>query len=322
MATPVNEIEVDDRVVRVTNPDRVYFPRAGLETKLDLVEYYLAVGDGIVNALFERPCMLHRFPKGLAGDKVHQKRVPAGAPPWLETVSCTSRASTAPPTSCVSPSSRRDLGGADVDRRVPSVEQPSRRHREAGRVAHRPRPRAGVRLRDRAAGRPRRPRGARRARRRRMAQDLGRLGDAHLRPHPAGPRLPGGAARGPGVRPRGGATPPATSPRRGGARTATRPTCSSTTTRTPATTRSPPPTRCAASRTAGFRRRSAGTRSTTSTPTTSPSRPCRRGSPSWVTCTPASTTPSSTSPRCWSGPTATSAAGPETPTVPPEPDSD
>lgn len=82
------EIEVDDRLVRVSNPDRVYFPDRGW-TKLDLVEYYLAVGDGIVNALFERPCMLHRFPKGLAGDKVHQKRVPRGAPPWLETVRLT-----------------------------------------------------------------------------------------------------------------------------------------------------------------------------------------------------------------------------------------
>ena len=79
------EIEVDNRVVRVSNPDRVYFPESGA-TKRDLVEYYLAVGDGIVNALFERPCMLHRFPKGLAGDKVHQKRLPAGAPPWDETV--------------------------------------------------------------------------------------------------------------------------------------------------------------------------------------------------------------------------------------------
>ena len=77
--SPSVEIEVDDRVVRVTNPDRVYFPETGA-TKLDLVEYYLAVGPGIVNALFERPCMLHRFPKGLAGDKVHQKRLPAGAP--------------------------------------------------------------------------------------------------------------------------------------------------------------------------------------------------------------------------------------------------
>ncbi len=79
------EVEVGNRDVRISNPDRVYFPERG-ETKLDLVHYYLAVGDGIVNALRERPCMLHRFPKGVAEKKVHQKRVPAGAPPWLETV--------------------------------------------------------------------------------------------------------------------------------------------------------------------------------------------------------------------------------------------
>src|SRR5262249_37438433 len=85
MASPFVEVEVDNRVVKVTNPDRVYFPQSGA-TKLDLVEYYLAVGPGIVNALFERPTMLHRFPKGLAGDKVHQKRLPAGAPDWVETV--------------------------------------------------------------------------------------------------------------------------------------------------------------------------------------------------------------------------------------------
>ncbi|WP_406632139.1 non-homologous end-joining DNA ligase [Amycolatopsis sp. WGS_07] len=79
------ELAVGDRTVRVSNPDRVYFPARG-ETKLDLVRYYLSVGDGIVRALRERPCMLHRFPSGVAGEKVHQKRVPNGAPPWLETV--------------------------------------------------------------------------------------------------------------------------------------------------------------------------------------------------------------------------------------------
>jgi DNA ligase D len=76
---------VGERTVRISNPDRVYFPAIGA-TKLDLVHYYLAVGPGIVNALRERPCMLHRFPTGVSGEKVHQKRVPAGAPPWLQTV--------------------------------------------------------------------------------------------------------------------------------------------------------------------------------------------------------------------------------------------
>jgi DNA ligase D len=79
------EVEAADKTIRISNPDRVYFSARG-ETKLDLALYYLSVGDGIVRALRERPCMLHRFPSGVDGEKVHQKRVPKGAPPWLETV--------------------------------------------------------------------------------------------------------------------------------------------------------------------------------------------------------------------------------------------
>ena len=82
---PAVELPVGEHSVRISNPDRVYFPATGA-TKLDLARYYLAVGPGIVNALRERPCMLHRFPTGVSGEKVHQKRIPAGAPPWLETV--------------------------------------------------------------------------------------------------------------------------------------------------------------------------------------------------------------------------------------------
>ncbi|HYV81110.1 MAG TPA: DNA primase small subunit domain-containing protein, partial [Streptosporangiaceae bacterium] len=85
MATDAVELEVGDRTVRISNPGRVYFPARG-ETKLDLARYYIAVGDGIVRALRERPCMMHRFPAGVAGEKVHQKRIPGGAPPWLQTV--------------------------------------------------------------------------------------------------------------------------------------------------------------------------------------------------------------------------------------------
>ncbi len=78
-------LDVDGLDVRVSSPERVYFSERG-ETKLDLAQYYLAVAPGIVNALRERPCMLHRFPDGAAGRKVHQKRLPRGAPPWVETV--------------------------------------------------------------------------------------------------------------------------------------------------------------------------------------------------------------------------------------------
>ena len=78
-------LSVGEREVRLSSPDRVYFPARG-ETKLDLAHYYLAVGDGILRALRERPTMLHRFPTGVGGAKVHQKRLPKGAPDWVSTV--------------------------------------------------------------------------------------------------------------------------------------------------------------------------------------------------------------------------------------------
>ena len=85
MASPSQEIQVGPHTVRITNPDRVYFSARG-ETKLDLVQYYLAVSDGIVRAVRERPCMLHRYPTGTDGEKIYQKRLPKGAPDWVETV--------------------------------------------------------------------------------------------------------------------------------------------------------------------------------------------------------------------------------------------
>ncbi len=84
-SSPATHLSVGGRDVRISNPDRVYFPQVG-HSKLDLAQYYLSVGDGIVNALRERPCMLHRFPEGIDGEKVHQKRLPRGAPDWVETV--------------------------------------------------------------------------------------------------------------------------------------------------------------------------------------------------------------------------------------------
>ncbi len=79
------ELEVGGRSVRISSPDRIYFPARG-ETKLDLARYYMSVGDGIVRALRARPCMLHRYPTGVEGEKVHQKRLPKGAPEWVQTV--------------------------------------------------------------------------------------------------------------------------------------------------------------------------------------------------------------------------------------------
>lgn len=78
------EIEVAGRVLRVTNPDKVMFPRQG-GTKLDLVRYYLAVGDAIMPTLKDRPVLLERHPDGVGGTSFFQKRIPSSAPDWLST---------------------------------------------------------------------------------------------------------------------------------------------------------------------------------------------------------------------------------------------
>jgi DNA ligase D-like protein (predicted polymerase) len=79
------ELEVDGRTVTVTNPSKVFFSARG-ETKLDLVRYYVAVGEGALRGVYERPTVLKRYPNGAEGDFFYQKRVPASRPEWLETV--------------------------------------------------------------------------------------------------------------------------------------------------------------------------------------------------------------------------------------------
>ena len=78
------ELSIGGRTVRISNPDRVYFSARG-ETKLDLANYYMAVGEGIVRALYERPTQLRRFPEGVEGEAIYQKRVPEKRPDWIET---------------------------------------------------------------------------------------------------------------------------------------------------------------------------------------------------------------------------------------------
>ncbi|HWB34768.1 MAG TPA: non-homologous end-joining DNA ligase [Rugosimonospora sp.] len=89
MAASVEEHEIAGHTVRLTSPDKVYFPERGY-TKRDVFEYYLAVGDGILRALRQRPTTLQRFPEGIVGEMFFQKRVPTrGTPPWLHTARIT-----------------------------------------------------------------------------------------------------------------------------------------------------------------------------------------------------------------------------------------
>src|SRR5262245_9300453 len=88
-ASKATEVEVAGRTVRVSSPDKVYFPQRGF-TKLDVINYYLAVGDGILRALRDRPTTLQLFPEGVGGEMFFQKRIPQrGVPPWVETAEIT-----------------------------------------------------------------------------------------------------------------------------------------------------------------------------------------------------------------------------------------
>ncbi|NNE75197.1 MAG: ATP-dependent DNA ligase [Acidimicrobiales bacterium] len=78
------ELDIAGRAVRITSPDKVFFSKAG-QTKLDLVEYYLAVAEPFLAATQGRPTLLQRFPDGASGKSFFQKRVPKGAPDWLQT---------------------------------------------------------------------------------------------------------------------------------------------------------------------------------------------------------------------------------------------
>ncbi|RLK61650.1 DNA polymerase domain-containing protein [Actinokineospora cianjurensis] len=97
---PAEEIEVGGRTVRVSNPDKPYFAELGI-VKRQVVEYFLAVGPGILGALRERPTTLERWPGGVVegaklstradhtGDAFYQKRLPKGAPDYVESARIT-----------------------------------------------------------------------------------------------------------------------------------------------------------------------------------------------------------------------------------------
>ena len=102
MASKAKAVMIDagGREVRVSSPDRIIFEateRTGEVTKLQVAEYYVSVGDGIMRALRDRPTTLERWPKGVhddvvvatresrGGDAFYQKRVPKGAPDYVET---------------------------------------------------------------------------------------------------------------------------------------------------------------------------------------------------------------------------------------------
>jgi DNA ligase D-like protein (predicted polymerase) len=83
-AAKTEVVEVAGRAVTVSNPSKLYFPAAGY-TKLDLVRYYMAVGDGALRGIRDRPIVLKRYVDGADQPAFYQKRAPTSRPPWIET---------------------------------------------------------------------------------------------------------------------------------------------------------------------------------------------------------------------------------------------
>ena len=259
MATEKETLIVAGREMSVSNPRKVLFPKAG-HTKLDLVQYYLAVAEGALRGAGGRPNVLVRYPNGI-GERVllseagARSRGRRGSKSWR----CSFHRAAAPKRSC-----RASRGaGLDGQPRVPRAASPSRargRSRSSRRVARGSRsgPRHLVAADPR--GGPRSPGGAHGLRSRRLAKDVRLARHARLRAH---------RARWTFTEVRRAALALAREVERrappwrranGGRRNAT--ACSSTTTRTPRIAPWPPLIRFVRRPTPACRRRSHGTRST------------------------------------------------------------
>ena len=81
-------IEVCGRELRVSNPQKLFFPQPKL-TKLDLVNYYVECEEAVVRGLRDRPTVMKRWVDGVEGKPFFQKRVPDSAPEWLQTATVT-----------------------------------------------------------------------------------------------------------------------------------------------------------------------------------------------------------------------------------------
>jgi len=76
---------VDGHEITVTNPQKVLFPDDGI-TKGDLVDYYQRIADRMLPLVRDRPLHMNRYPDGIGGIAIQQKRVPDSFPPWIQRV--------------------------------------------------------------------------------------------------------------------------------------------------------------------------------------------------------------------------------------------
>jgi DNA primase len=110
--------------VKVTSPDKVFFSMRG-ETKLDLINYYLAIEGPLMSTMAERPTLMQRFPDGAGGKSFYQKRVAKGAPEWLETTTVSTPNGTTSTVMVAADVAHAECGRRLTGRVVPAIQNDS-----------------------------------------------------------------------------------------------------------------------------------------------------------------------------------------------------
>jgi len=78
------EVRIGERTLRLTNLDKVFYPRVGF-TKGQMIDYYTRIAPALLPHLHDRPLTLKRYPNGVEGEMFYEKNCPKHRPPWLET---------------------------------------------------------------------------------------------------------------------------------------------------------------------------------------------------------------------------------------------
>jgi bifunctional non-homologous end joining protein LigD len=84
------EVEVEGRTVKLTNPDKVLYPKTGF-TKAQLIDYYAAIAPVLLPHLHNHPLTLKRYPNGVEGEFFYEKQSPKHRPDWVQTATVWSR---------------------------------------------------------------------------------------------------------------------------------------------------------------------------------------------------------------------------------------
>jgi len=84
MAGKESVLEVEGRQIKVSNLDKVLYPKAGF-TKGQLIDYYVRIAPVLLPHLDNRALTLKRYPNGVDGMYFYEKNCPKYRPPWMKT---------------------------------------------------------------------------------------------------------------------------------------------------------------------------------------------------------------------------------------------